>query len=493
MKAYQELKDLFQHASSLQDIQRMMMWDEAVMMPEGAGAARAESVATLNVLIQKMLTNRKIQTLINAAKQEENLSDWDQANLEWIEKRYIRAKCIPVKLTEKFTRETLACEQSWRKLRAQNNWKAFLPGFKRVFKCVREIAKRYGDAIGKEPYEAMLDEYAPGFNRETIDGIFAGLKKQLPGLIQQVRGKQENEKVKHPHGPFAIAQQKELGIKVMRALQFDFNHGRLDVSHHPFCGGTPYDVRLTTRYNDHEFMSSLLGICHETGHGLYEQHLPREWIAQPVGAVNSMAMHESQSLIVEMDVCLSDAFYQYLLPELQHYFGQQDAFTADNMHKLVTRVTPDYIRVDADEVTYPMHVILRYELEKSLFDDEIGLQDLPAFWDKLMKQYLGISTKGNDKDGVMQDVHWPSGAFGYFPAYTLGRLIAAQLFATFIKTNPNFYNEVKSGQFQTLIQWLNENVYSKGSKTKTLDLIHEVTGRPLDSSYFIDHVRRRYL
>ena len=492
MTPYQKLKMVFSQLSHLNYVQRIMHWDEAVMMPEDAGNARAAALATLDCAVQKIVMNKKNKKLIDAAKHQE-LSFWDAANLKWMEKKYIYAACIPAKLTEKVSQQTMLCQQTWRKLRAQNNWRELLPTFKRMFRLIKEVAKRRGDALDLQAYDALIDEYAPGFNQKSIDAIFAKLKQTIPQLIEQITHKQADEHIEIPVGPFSIEQQKQLGLGVMQSMQFDFKRGRLDTSHHPFCDGAPMDVRITTRYNEHEFLSSLMGICHETGHGLYEQGLPREWINQPVGRIDSMAMHESQSLLIERQVCCSLAFYQYLLPKIIAHLGQQNAFYAENLFKIASHVQPDLIRVDADEVTYPLHIVLRYELEKKLLNDEIEVEDLPACWNEGMQNYLGLTTEGNDKDGVMQDVHWMLGAFGYFPAYTLGRLIAAQLFATFIKDNPDFYVELKQGNFSTLHNWLSVNVYSHAASLTTDNLLVKVTGKSLDSDYFIDHVRERYL
>jgi len=489
---YQKLKTIFSQLSHVNYAERIMHWDEAVMMPEGAGKARAEALATLNCMAQKMLVSTKNKKLMDAAKQQE-LAFWDAANLKWMEKKYIYAACIPAKLTEKVTQETMLCQQAWRKLRAQNNWREFLPSFKRMFRLIREVAKRRGEALQLHPYDALLDEYAPGFNQKNIDGIFAGLKQTIPQLIEQIIKKQASVHAEIPVGPFPIEQQKQLGLAAMQAMQFDFKHGRLDTSHHPFCDGAPMDVRITTRYNEHEFLSSLMGVCHETGHGLYEQGLPREWVDQPVGRIDSMAMHESQSLMMERQVCGSLPFYQYLLSHIKEQLGHQTAFTAENLYQVASHVQPGLIRVDADEVTYPLHIVLRYEIEKKLLNDEIEVKDLPGFWDEGMKSYLSLSTRGNDKDGVMQDVHWPLGAFGYFPAYTLGRLIAAQLFASFIKSHSNFYAELKLGNFTSLHNWLSANVYSHAASLSTNDLLLKVTGKTLDSNYFIKHVQEKYL
>lgn len=492
MKDYQKLKQIFKRLSHLQYLQRVLMWDEAVMMPEGAGPSRAQALATLTRTMHKMLISKKTKAFLASAKNEVNLSSWNQSNLYWMEKIYHRAACISPKLTEEATKASMACEQAWRRLRPQNNWTDFLPYLKQSFNLMKEIAHRRAEALHIDPYDTLIDEYAPGFNQKSLDSIFSTLKNTLPVLIQKIMAKQQSDKIQEPKGPFPVEKQKLLGLTVMKALGFDFQQGRLDISHHPFCSGGPTDVRVTTRYSQDEFIRSLYAICHETGHALYEQGLPRKWINQPVGHVDSMAMHESQSLLIEMEVCRSFAFHEFLAPHIRAQFGEQPAFTVENLYKLVTRVKPGFIRVDADEVTYPLHIILRYEIEKGLFKNEITIQDLPAYWDDSMKKYLGLSTQGNDQYGVMQDVHWAGGAFGYFPAYSLGRLIAAQLFATYKTAHPPNDN-FKKGNFGLLRNWLKENVYGYASSLSTNDLLLKVTDKNLDTTYFIKHIEDRYL
>jgi len=493
MNPYQQLKSIFRRFYHLQNVQHVMQWDEAVIMPAGAGNTRAKVMGTLNRLSQKMLAQKKVTRLIEAAKKEDNLSLWDAANLKWMEKKHIIASCIPLQLTQKFTEATFVSEQLWRKLRIQNNWQDFLPALEKTIGLAKEIAERKSQIMGLHPYDVLLDEYAPGFNQEIIDPIFTGLKTELPSLTQQIFQKQKNNSIKIPTGPFPIEKQKNLVQPVAQALQFNFSHGRIDVSHHPFCSGDGSDTRITTRYREDEFLSSLLGICHETGHALYEQGLPKKWLFQPVGHVNSMAMHESQSLLIEMEVCRSPEFFEYLAPLIKKEFGEQDALSADHLYQFSTQVQPSLIRVDADEVTYPMHIVLRYELEKELINGDISVSDLPTRWNELMIKYLGISTENNYKDGIMQDVHWPSGALGYFPAYTLGRMIAAQLFETFIKLYPNFFTEVKTGKFQLLNHWLQKTIYSSASSLSTDVLVKNITAEPLSSTYFIDRIKKRYL
>lgn len=493
MQPYQQLQKVFKRLSQLQYLQRILQWDEAVMMPQGAGDFRAEALATLAQLLQKKLTSKKVGKLLATITNGDNLSSWDKANLAWMKKKYQRAVCIPSSLAYAATKAALASEQAWRKLRVQNDWQAFLPFLEKTFNYQKEIAKRQADQLQLDPYDALLDEYAPNFNQARIDKVFSTLKNTLPNLIQKIVSKQEN----FPHQPlsgcFPLEKQKTLGSELMQALGFDFNYGRLDSSHHPFSSGGSEDLRITTRYEENDVLKALYAICHETGHALYEYNLPRKWLNQPVGEIHSMAMHESQSLLIEMDVCRSFAFCRYLAAALEKYFGQQGMLSADNVYRLVTTVKPDYIRVDADEVTYPLHIILRYEIEKGLFSQEIMLKDLPAYWNELMQKYFNLSTHQNFTNGVMQDVHWAAGAFGYFPAYTLGRLIASQLFKTFAKQYPHYANDFQQGNFQTLRHWLNVNVCAYGSSLAIDDLLIKITGEDLNSHYFLTHINERYL
>ena len=279
----------------------------------------------------------------------------------------------------------------------------------------------------------------------------------------------------------------------MRQFGFDFNRGRLDVSLHPFCGGATNDVRLTTRYDEADFTRALMGVLHETGHALYEQGRPAPWLAQPVGAARGMAVHESQSLIVEMQASRSRPFMEFLAPVVREAFGGQGAaWGADNLHRLYTRVEPGFIRVDADEVTYPAHVILRYRLEKAMIAGDLALGDLPGAWADGMRTLLGI-VPPDDRRGCLQDIHWPSGGWGYFPTYTLGAAIAAQLFDAASRALPDLLPGLARGDFAPLVGWLGANIHGKGSLLGTADLLREATGRPLDPAVYRRHLERRYL
>jgi len=491
MSAYKELEKRFAKLSHLQHLQAIAGWDEAVMMPVGGECARAKALATLKVIQHECLTAPDNLDLIAQSEQEALSSPWQKANLKLIKKAVQNATCLPSDLVHASAKATLECEQAWRKQRADNNWKDFAPRLKEVVRLTKESAQIRSQVFNLSPYDVAIDDFSPGFSQKTIDPLFAQLKATLPDIIENTLSQQARPQ--KPQGPFAIEQQKQLGLALMKAIGFNFEHGRLDVSHHPFCGGVAQDVRITTRYNDHEFFSSAMGICHETGHACYEQHLPREWLEQPVGLAHSMAMHESQSLLIEMQACRSHEFMQFLAPLAIQHFGNDPALTANNLYLNYTHVEKGLIRVDADELTYPLHVILRYELEQALFNDELSVDALPAAWNEKMQASLGLSTLGNDADGVMQDVHWPSGAFGYFPAYTLGAMIAAQLFQKATQEKPAIPSEIAKGHFSTLMQWLANNVHQYGAAYSTADILSKATGETLQSGPFLAHLKARYL
>jgi len=280
---------------------------------------------------------------------------------------------------------------------------------------------------------------------------------------------------------------------VMQRLGFDFEAGRLDESAHPFSGGVPEDTRLTTRYREDNFVQSLMGTIHETGHARYEQNLPRAWLGQPVAQARSMAIHESQSLSFEMQLGMSPGFVGLLAPLLSAHFGAQPAFEPHALHRLLTRVEPGLIRVDADELTYPAHVIVRYRIERALIAGEAQAEDVPTLWDEAMQSLLGLSTRGNFKDGCMQDTHWSDGAFGYFPCYTLGAMYAAQWFAAMRRAVPDLDARIANADFAPMFDWLREQIWSQGCRWTTAELVRRASGEVLNTRHYRRHLEARYL
>jgi carboxypeptidase Taq len=327
-----------------------------------------------------------------------------------------------------------------------------------------------------------------------IDRLFDEIAGFLPDLIEGALNRQASlPSAPPPCGPFPVETQRRLAMRLMERIGFDFVHGRLDVSAHPFCGGTPEDVRITTRYNEDDFARALMGVLHETGHALYQRGLPAEWRLQPVGRARGMAMHESQSLLLEMQVCRSRAFLTYAAPIIREAFGGTGpGWEVDALYRRQIRVRRGFIRVDADEVTYPAHVILRYRLERAMLAGDLKPADLPGAWAAALREMLGVAPD-NDREGCLQDIHWYDGNWGYFPTYTLGALIAAQLFEAARRDVPDLMQAIAEGEFAPLLGWMRERVHSKGSLLSTAELVETATGQPLGTASFERHLRDRYL
>jgi carboxypeptidase Taq len=498
MSAYQELERRFHRLRALRDATGVLHWDMSTMMPSGGAAARAEQLASLQVVCHGILVDPVLTDLLDEAGADAKALDpWQAANLREMRHQWIHATAVDAKLVEALSKAVSLCETIWRKARPAADFTMVRPALAEVLALVREAGQAKAARLGCSTYEALLDEYEPGGRTAEIDRIFDDLAVFLPDFRDAVLARQRTllDPIE-PAGPFPVAAQRALAERLMTRLGFEFDHGRLDTSLHPFCGGVPDDVRITTRYDESDFASALMGVLHETGHALYERGLPIEWRFQPVGQARGMSVHESQSLLIEMQACRSRPFIEYLAPLLRETFAATGSparvWDAENLHRLYTHVEPGYIRVDADEVTYPAHVILRYRLEKDMIAGGLDLADLPAAWNAGMQDLLGI-TPPSDREGCLQDIHWFDGAWGYFPTYTLGAMTAAQLFDAARRAHPEIPEAIARGDFTPLLGWLREKVHSKGSLLSTDDLLRQATGRPLDPAIFKQHLRSRYL
>jgi carboxypeptidase Taq len=491
--AYQALEARYRRLTALRDAGAVLQWDLATMMPPGGSGARAEQMAELSAVRHGILSAPETADLI-AEAESLPLADGQAVNLAEIRRAWRRATALPEDLVMALSRACSACETVWRQARPESDFAMILPHLEEVLARVREMAAALAEKLDTGLYDALLDEYEPGGRSATIDAVFADLESFLPGFLAEVLDHQAGQPaVIAPEGPFPKETQRQLGVDFMRRLGFDFDHGRLDISLHPFCGGVPDDVRITTRYDEADFTSSLMGVLHETGHALYELGLPKDWRGQPVGDARGMSLHESQSLLIEMQVCRSPGFLAFAAPVMKKAFSESGpAWEPDNLIRLYTRVAPGFIRVDADEVTYPAHVILRYRLEKALIEGDMEAADLPAAFNEGMQKLLGI-TPPDDRRGCLQDLHWYDGAWGYFPTYTLGAMTAAQIFDAAKTADGNIEPGIAKGDFAPLMAWLRANIHSKGSLLSTDDLLTAATGRPLDADVFKNHLKARYL
>jgi len=491
--SFARLDELGHRLEALEHAIAILGVDEATHMAVGGGEKRAEALSVLAGLYHRQATAPEIADWISMAEGEV-LNEDQRAALREFRRHHANLTCLPADFVERQTSARLRCEQLWRDLRAKNDWAGFLPALEGVVTLVREEAAMRADALGLAPYDALMEQYDPGNRAAAITPVFAELKAFLKDFVPEALAVQEERLAKRPlkalSGSYPVERQRELGLAMMAAVGFDLTHGSLSVSHHPFCGGVPTDVRITTRYRTGEFLSSLMGVLHETGHALYEQNLPKTWSHWPLGKARGMAVHESQSLFVEKQVGRNPAFWRWALPVVERHLGE--AWTLEDILPHVHRVERGLIRVDADEVTYPLHVILRYELEQDLVAGRLEVTDIPEAWDAGMRDYLGLSTIDNAADGPMQDVHWPGGAFGYFPSYTLGAMMAAQQWAALVRDHPAADADLAAGDLTAINGWRRDKIWSQGSRRSTPELIERATGETLEAGYFIRHLRQRY-
>ncbi len=490
--SYDALTQTYDRLHKLEHLQSIAGWDQAALMPPGGAEARAGAMAEMAALLHRLRTEPALREQLATAERE-SLSDTQRANLREMQRDWRLHNALPEDLVQRAHLASARCEHAWRSQRPANDWSGFLENFRPVLALAREQARHLSQAFGIAPYDALLDTYEPGMTSARLDAIFGDLRRWLPGLIARVRERQAHEVVLAPKGPFAVDAQRQLCERVVRELGFDFAAGRLDVSTHPFCGGVPEDVRMTTRYRDDEFLGSLMGTIHETGHGRYEQNRPRGLIGQPASQARSAAIHESQSLAFEMQLGCHPGFVARLAGRIAEAFGPQPAFEPENLARLLTRVKPGFIRVDADEVTYPAHIILRYEIERPLIEAEIEAEDIPALWDTKMQELLGVDTRGNYTDGPLQDVHWPAGLFGYFPCYSLGAMYAAQWFAAIRREMPDVDARIAAGELAPVFDWLRSRIWQQASLWTTDELARRASGEALNPAHFKAHLERRYL
>ncbi|MBA3447738.1 MAG: carboxypeptidase M32 [Pseudaminobacter sp.] len=491
--SFEKLDHLCRKLEALEHSLAILGADEATHMAVGGGEKRAEAMSALAGMHHARATAPEIADWI-AVAQDESLNEEQQAALREFRRQYTNMTCLPTEFVERQTTARLRSEQLWRDLRSKNDWAGFMPALEGIVALVREEAQLRADVLGLDPYDALMEQYDPGHRAIEIAPVFSELKTFLKAFVPEALEMQEQRLARNPRRPlsgvYPVEKQRELGLAMMSALGFDLTHGSLAVSHHPFCGGVPTDVRITTRYKTSNFLSALMGVLHETGHAMYEQNLPREWSHWPLGKARGMAMHESQSLFVEKQLGRNPAFWDWALPLVEQYLGE--SWSRKDILAHVHRVERGLIRVDADEVTYPLHVILRFELEQELVSGRLKPVDLPEAWDAKMRDYLGLSTIDTPQDGPMQDVHWPSGAFGYFPSYTLGAMMAAQQWAAIEKLHPSIDDDIAKGNFETVTAWRRENIWSQASRYSTPELMERATGEKLNAARFTAHLKKRY-
>jgi len=490
---YQNLVQKLEEITHLSGVMSTLGWDQEVMMPPGAGEARAKQIAALAGVIHERMTDPALGECLNELKGKDldALSELERCNIREALHSYELETKVSKRLVQELAELSSRGQGIWVMARQENKFSDFAPVLKRFLELKQEWAQCVSPDL--KPYDANIDLFERGTTMDRITPIFERLKQELIPLIHAIQEHSYQPDTAFLQGRFALDKQEALARKISQDIGFNFEQGRMDVSVHPFCGGShPTDVRITTRYKDSNFVESLYAVIHETGHALYEQGRPHELGDLPASESLTMGIHESQSLFWERMIAQSKPFCLHYFETICAAFPDNlKSTTVDSFYRAINTCKPDFIRVEADEVTYPLHIILRYEIEKGLFDGSMQVDDLPHIWNELMQKYLGIQPP-TDALGVLQDSHWSGGAFGYFPSYTLGAMYACQFYQTLLSEQPDTEQNIAIGNFAPIKNWLNENIHRQGRLYSPQELVQRVTGEALNPDYFVDYLKRKY-
>ncbi len=491
-KNYQNLVEKLEEVSRLNGVLSTIAWDQEVMMPSGAAQARAKQISALAGVIHGCMTDPALGECLEELKaQNDRFNAIEQCNIKEARRNFDLMTKIPRQLVQALAELGSRGHTVWVQARKENKFTDFAPVIKEFLKLKKEWAAcAFPDM---SPYDANIDLFERGTTAAEITVIFDQLKTALIPFIQRIEQHSYYPDTSFLQGHFPIEKQAALARKISEDIGFQFDKGRMDISVHPFCGGShPTDVRITTRYNTHDFVESLYAIIHETGHALYEQGRMLEYSDLPVSESLTMGIHESQSLFWERMIAQSRVFCAHYFETICEAFpGSLQRATVDTFYQAINACKPDFIRVEADELTYPLHIILRFEIEKGLFEDSIAVDDLPDVWNEKMATYLGIKPP-TDTLGVLQDSHWSSGAFGYFPSYTLGAIYACQFYKAMQKEVPDTEKNIQAGNFASIKNWLNEKIHSQGRLYTPQELVLGVTGESLNPQHLIEYLKTKY-
>ncbi|MBN8828312.1 MAG: carboxypeptidase M32 [Sphingobacteriia bacterium] len=488
MKEYKKLEEYNSRLSSISDALSILYWDSATMMPIKSGEFRNKQIEELSKFYHELTTCKQYEELIvNAENKLNELNDWQKANVRETRKLYDISTCIDNELAGKMVKAGCECDLVWREAKPKGDFKAVKPYLEEIVNLTKEIASIKAEKFKVTKYEALLISYDYGRKEEEINKLFSNLKQFLPSFTDEIIEKQKRENNNYSKIKLSKEHQKQINLEIMKDLGFNIENGRVDESIHPFCGGTYGDIRITTNYDENDCLKSIMATVHETGHAIYEQNRPYEYYNQPVGNSLGMSIHESQSLFYEMQIGTNKDFLSYLSKKIKSIanvdVSEKDLWNNSN------KVEKSFIRIYADEVTYPLHVILRYELEQEILRGDVQVKDLPEAWNAKMKQYLNITPPSDDL-GCLQDMHWYGGHFGYFPCYSLGAMIAAQWFDA---AKPHIdTNQFRNGNFSSAKIWLNNNVHKYGSFYSASGLIEKVTGKNLDPEIYINYLKNKF-
>ncbi|MBT9260077.1 MAG: carboxypeptidase M32 [Clostridiales bacterium] len=493
-EAFSELLTYYQTIYDLGKAAAVLNWDRETYMPRGGTRARADQLSTLARLIHERVTSPKMGELLEKVlpwAREQGEDSFEYGVVRLLKRRYDRQVKVPADLVEAMSRAASKGHETWLLARKEKNFAPFAPALEELVR----LRKDYADALGWEErrYDALLDQVEPGITSRWLDQFFAELREGLVPLVQAVSERRDRVKddVLHQHWP--EDKQWQLTLQAVEAIGYDLSRGRQDRSVHPFTTAfSPDDVRITTRVDEHFFSAAFFASLHEAGHALYGQGIPQKFYRTPLDGGSSGGVHESQSRMWENVVGRSLAFWEFFFPKLKEMFpSQTEGVTVEDWYRAVNKSQPSLIRVEADELTYNLHIMVRYELEQDLFADRLQVKDLPEAWNEKMKSYLGI-TPPDDLEGVLQDIHWSGGGFGSFPSYALGNVIAGQIWETVKEAQPGIEEEMRRGLFGTLLQWTREKIHRHGAQYDPLDLVQRATGKPLSTEPYLSYIRQKF-
>lgn len=471
----------------------LLEWDEQVNLPSESSRFRGEQLAHLSELLHREETSPQFEMMLSEVERSPDISSFTEQELLIVRearKDFDREKKLPSEFAARKAEAQSRAYHGWVKAREASDFSAFAPLLAEQVDLAKEEAN-YQGFEGADAYDYWIDHFDPGMNAASISPLFSDLVAELAPLVQAITESPVKARPELLKG-FPVEAQESFLRKVVARLGFDFERGRLDRSVHPFCAGCGLDTRMTTRFFEDNPLDSLFSSIHETGHGLYEQGLPSEHIGTALGTAAGMAAHESQSRLWENQVARSRAFWKFWEPEYRKAFPQQlSGISSEDLYLAVNAVSAIPVRVDSDEVTYNLHIVIRFEIEQGLFNGDVDVKDIPDVWASLYQKYLGL-TPENHKEGCLQDVHWSGGAFGYFPSYCLGNMLAAQMFESVQAQIPDLDSQIAEGQFKPLLEWLRKAVHSRGMQVNALSLAREVSGNDLSARPLISYLKNRY-
>ena len=489
MVEYKKLKEIFKRYYLLEKVNEILGWDRQVMMPEGGFTMRKEQQIFLDDLSNEIVCSKEVKKLIDNCDISK-LSDFEKRDFALMKNIMSHKTAIPKKLQQEFIKLGLETEQIWVKARESDNFNAFNKSFKKLVKIIREIAHIKSEVLGVSPYDALIDQYDEGRKEKDLDNLFSKLSDKLPSLIDKIIA-QQKESV-HFLDDYSVKLQEKLGLQVIKSFGVDNLWCRADEAVHPFSSSEPGDGRITTRYLKNDFISGLMAFIHEAGHAIYDNNRPLDTMLQPIGQFQGMALHESQSLFMEMQIGRSRAFCKFLAPQICDIFGLSNKIcNEESLFNKMNFVKKSYIRVDADEVTYPLHVMMRYEIEKDLIYDKIQTDDLPDVWNDKLKTFFDLKAPKVSK-GVLQDIHWGSGTFGYFPTYSLGAIYASQIAAKVKQLITNYEQLIAKGEFTEILNCIKDNIHKKAAVDTADNIVKDFCGEPLNADVFLNYIKDKY-